>query len=98
MRFCLRTLLIVLAVGILGWPPKPEALIATVGGLSWAPGQSLWLRWTDANDAGNDHGLAIDNVSVEASGAVPEPSTLTMFGVGALGLAGAVYRRRIVAA
>jgi PKD repeat protein len=35
---------------------------ATVTHVSWAPGASLWLRWSDIDDAGvNDHGLGIDN-------------------------------------
>lgn len=31
-------------------------------------GQELWLRWKDANDLGNDHGLAVDDLSVTAHG------------------------------
>ncbi|HEV8238303.1 MAG TPA: ExeM/NucH family extracellular endonuclease [Thermoanaerobaculia bacterium] len=31
--------------------------------LAIAPGQEVWLRWRDPNDAGNDHGLAVDNFS-----------------------------------
>jgi len=30
-------------------------------------GQQILLRWTDANDTGNDHGLAIDDLTVTAS-------------------------------
>lgn len=30
--------------------------------------QEIWLRWKDTNDAGNDHGLAIDDFSVTANG------------------------------
>ncbi len=40
----------------------------TVTGLNWTAGQSLWLRWVDLNDTGNDHGLAIDDVSFTAAG------------------------------
>jgi predicted extracellular nuclease len=29
-----------------------------------AAGQEIWLRWRDINDTGNDHGLAIDDLSV----------------------------------
>ena len=57
----------------------------TFGGFYWAPGQDLWLRWTDNDDTGNDHGLGIDdltfsaNVAVEVnsvtSGLVSSPST-----------------------
>ncbi len=31
-------------------------------------GQEVWIRWKDTNDAGNDHGLAIDDLSVTANG------------------------------
>ncbi len=43
-------------------------------------GQQILLRWTDANDTGNDHGLAIDDLTVTAStaGGVALPTvTLT---------------------
>ena len=32
-------------------------------------GQEIWLRWMDINDAGNDHGLAVDDFSVTPQGA-----------------------------
>ncbi len=38
----------------------------TITGLNIANGQEIWIRWEDINDAGNDHGLAIDNLSVTA--------------------------------
>jgi hypothetical protein len=28
---------------------------------TWTNGSTLWLRWVENNDAGNDHGLALDN-------------------------------------
>ena len=31
-------------------------------------GQEVWLRWKDTNDAGNDHGLAVDDFSVTPHG------------------------------
>ncbi|MBS4063226.1 MAG: SprB repeat-containing protein, partial [Chitinophagaceae bacterium] len=34
-----------------------------------APGQSVWLRWADADDTGADHGLAIDDLSVTLTSA-----------------------------
>ena len=61
--------------------------------LSWANGQTLWLRWVDANDSGSDHGLAIDNLSVSITSAVPEPSSYAMLLAG-LGTVGFVARRR----
>ena len=52
-------------------PANRVSLTSTITGLNWAPQTELWLRWFDANDAGNDHGLAIDNLSVTAT---PEPA------------------------
>lgn len=60
----------------------------SVTGLTWANGDTLWVRWIERNDAGNDHGLAIDDVSFSA---VPTPGALAL---GALGLLGAGRRRR----
>jgi predicted extracellular nuclease len=36
--------------------------------LTATAGQEIWIRWKDINDAGNDHGLAVDDVSVTAHG------------------------------
>ncbi|MSU51419.1 MAG: hypothetical protein EXS37_20415 [Opitutus sp.] len=35
--------------------------VATVTGISWAPGQELWIRFTDTDEAGAEHGLAVDD-------------------------------------
>lgn len=43
----------------------------------WVAGQTLWLRWADTNDVGNDHGLAIDNVQLSVT-AVPEPGQMAL--------------------
>jgi uncharacterized protein len=40
----------------------------SITGLAVAPGQVLWLQWTDVNDTGNDHGLAIDDLDVTVTG------------------------------
>ncbi|HEX5833876.1 MAG TPA: Calx-beta domain-containing protein, partial [Pyrinomonadaceae bacterium] len=42
---------------------KSDTIIVTVNA-----GQEIWIRWKDTNDAGTDHGLAIDDVSVTAHG------------------------------
>jgi hypothetical protein len=64
----------------------------TVSNLNWADGTSLWIRWVENNDAGNDHGLAIDDVTFSA---VPEPSEYAaLAGAGLIGFA--VWRRRSV--
>jgi hypothetical protein len=38
-----------------------------IPGLTLAPGQFVMFKWEDINHAGNDHGLAIDDVSVNWS-------------------------------
>ncbi|MFI5338104.1 MAG: PEP-CTERM sorting domain-containing protein, partial [Opitutales bacterium] len=64
--------------------------ISVAGG--WAPGAELWLRWSDPNVTGGAALLAIDNLTVSAVSAVPEPSTYAaLAGLAALGL---VIRRR----
>lgn len=68
---------------------------AGVGGTvstSWAAGDALWVRWVELNDTGNDHGLAIDNLSFSVT-AVPEPGTLALLLAG-LASVGFVARRR----
>jgi hypothetical protein len=65
----------------------------TVNGVNWTPGTDLWLRWSDVNSAGNDHGLAIDNFSFSASTVVPEPSAWAMIAVGLLAFFGLRWRR-----
>jgi hypothetical protein len=55
-------------------------------GVTLAPGQELFLRWLDADDSGNDHGLGVDDFSVSASLAVPEPATAVLGGFAALAL------------
>lgn len=72
-------------------------LLAGRGGVvntSWAAGSTLWVRWVENNDAGSDHGLAIDNLSLSViAPAVPEPSSYALLLAG-LGTVGFMARRR----
>ncbi len=72
-------------------------LVTGLGGTlatTWAPSSTLWVRWTELNDVGNDHSLAIDNVSLSVTAAaVPEASTYAMLLAG-LGAVGFIARRR----
>lgn len=53
----------------------------TVSNLTWNQGDTLWIRWIENNDTGNDHGLGIDNFSFSAT---PEPATMGLLAIGAL--------------
>ncbi|MEM8946951.1 MAG: choice-of-anchor Q domain-containing protein [Planctomycetota bacterium] len=48
---------------------------AILGGLAWAAGDTLWLRWVEENNTGTDHGLAIDDVEVVA---LAQPASLVV--------------------
>ena len=43
----------------------------TVEGLSWATGETLYIKWTDINDLGNDDNLAIDDLTFSALASTP---------------------------
>lgn len=60
----------------------------TISGLTWNPGDTLWVRWIENNDVNNDHGLAIDNFTFSAT---PTPGAAALLG---LGVAAAGRRRR----
>ncbi len=64
-------------------------ITATITGLNWTAGSTLAIRWNDANNAGTDAGLGIDNFSLT----IPEPGTVAA-GVAAMALLGLVARRR----
>ena len=51
-----------------------ENRTANLGGTvssTWAAGSTLWIRWDEVNDAGNDHAMAIDNFSFSTSAGTP---------------------------
>ncbi len=69
-----------------------QNLGAGFSNMNWAPGATFWVRFADLNDAGNDHGLALDNFSLTVT-AVPEPGTVALWLAG-LATIGFVARRR----
>ncbi len=60
-----------------------------VTGITWLPGQDLWIRWRDPNNDGTDHAMGIDDFTFSA---VPEPTTFALVGLG-MGGAGWFARR-----
>lgn len=58
---------------------------ATITGVNWAPGETLFIRWNDFDDVGTDAGIAIDNLTMIAT--VPEPSCGLLLGLGVAALA-----------
>jgi len=61
---------------------KVPGLGGTVSGISWVADQTLWIRWVERNDTGNDHGLAIDDFSITT---VPEPVSVALAIFGGIG-------------
>jgi predicted extracellular nuclease len=39
----------------------------------WVADGTLWLRWTETNDSGNDHGLAVDDLTITTAQAPAQP-------------------------
>lgn len=62
---------------------------AVLSNLDFGPNEFLFVRFTDANDSGNDAGLAIDDFTLST----PEPGTLALLPLGGLAFL-AVRRRR----
>lgn len=67
---------------------------ATVTGINWAPGEDLWVRWSQTNVFSAegeiaDHGLAIDDLTFSAQ--VPEPTGVALAALAAMALL--AYRR-----
>jgi hypothetical protein len=42
-------------------------------GVAWNPDDTLWIRWIEHNDAGNDHGLGVDNFEF-STGTITPPT------------------------
>lgn len=48
-------------------------LSATISNIMITPAQEVFLRWRDVDDSGSDHGLAIDDLSVNFSTGISNP-------------------------
>lgn len=72
-------------------PENQTSISASISGINWTPGATMWIRWTDVNDGGSDGICAIDNLNMNVTtGTVvadPEPSNYpTSLSVSPLGL------------
>ena len=73
-------------------PANRASISYTLTNLNWAPSQTLFLRWQDADVSGHEAGIAIDNLSVSS---IPEPSAAAaLAGAVVLGLVALRRRRR----
>ncbi|WP_276974223.1 choice-of-anchor D domain-containing protein [Flavobacterium filum] len=60
------------------------------------PGEEIMIRWSDINDSGNDHSLAIDDVTVNVTtGPIPPPVITS--DLSSSGFIGAAYSFAIIA-
>jgi hypothetical protein len=75
-------------------PANSAPLSAVLPGLDWAPGSTLTLRWSDADDPGSDGMLALDDLRIKNLTAVPEPSTWALLALGACCFGWLRQRRR----
>ena len=73
-------------------PANQAALSGTLFGITLNANDYIMLRWSDINDAGNDHGGGIDNLNVNFI-TVPEPTAAVLGGFALLGL-GYWWRKR----
>ncbi|MDB5384403.1 MAG: hypothetical protein JWM11_49, partial [Planctomycetaceae bacterium] len=48
-----------------------QAVSGIMSGFSWAPGATIYLRWTDIDDTGSDDSLAIDGLSITTANNAP---------------------------
>jgi hypothetical protein len=69
----------------------PAGPLATIDGVEWAPGETLFLRWVDFDAPGFDAGMSVEDFSMTA--AIPEPSTVALT-MGLLAGLGVWLRRR----
>lgn len=52
---------------------RQEFVNVFLASASVAPGQEIFLRWTDLNDSGNDHGFGLDDLTVSFDSGVTLP-------------------------
>jgi hypothetical protein len=62
-----------------------QSAISASTAISWTPGVTLSIRWSDADNTGADANLALDNFGMTAFAPVPEPSAAGLVGIGLLG-------------
>lgn len=71
-------------------PANRTALSATLTGFTVGPGEEVFFRWVDINDSGNDHGVALDDLSISWSTVAPNlnPPSISQQPIGVTNYAG----------
>jgi len=71
-------------------PTNRVTFNVTLTNVTVGPGEEIFFRWYDLNDVGNDHGLAVDDLSISYStiAANNNPPTISQQPVGATNYAG----------
>ncbi|MGA2625365.1 MAG: phospholipase D-like domain-containing protein [Bacteroidota bacterium] len=54
-------------------PANKTSISGTMSGITWTNGTSMWIRWSDNNDFGNDALLAIDDLTMSFNMVVAPP-------------------------
>jgi hypothetical protein len=61
-------------------PANQQQFNVLLEGVVVPPGEEFFFRWVDLNDAGNDHGLAVDNLTISYTTVAPnmDPPTIAV--------------------
>ena len=70
-------------------PANQSLRSGTLTNLNWQVGESLYLRFHDVNNSGNDAGLAVDSFQLN----IPEPASVALMLLASLGCSGCLRRR-----
>jgi uncharacterized protein len=76
-----------------------RTVLASTLSVTVNPGQEIWLRWSDVDHSGADHGLAIDNfiVSPITASSQPVPEPMDFMGTIVAIFAAVILKRRFSA-
>lgn len=62
-------------------PANRQAISGSASGLSWTAGSTLWIRWRDTDDTGNDGLYAVDDFSMTVTTGAAQTTSIVTFQV-----------------